>query len=178
MIIGFVNRADYKRIKQIYFEAFPKHERVPFFMLKKAVKKGKAEILTASEMKNILAFAYVILYHDLVYVFYFAVIEELRDKGIGSVLLKYLLEHYEGKRIFLAVEQLNETAADNKIRVRRKSFYIRNGFKELEYKIQEKGTIFDVLATRKDVSILEYKNMFYFFGGKTFDMFMKIIFLV
>lgn len=36
-------------VKNIYLEAFPKAERKPFFLLKRAVRKEKSEICVASE---------------------------------------------------------------------------------------------------------------------------------
>lgn len=82
---------------------------------------------------------------------------------------------YKGKRIFLAVEQPNDKVADNELRIKRKAFYLRNGFYEHKYKLQEKNVIFDVLAVGGEISKVEYKNMFYFWGGKAFDLFMKIV---
>ena len=174
MTIEFANKTNYNSIKQLYCEAFPRHERMPFFMLKKAVKKGKSEILIAKERGELIAFAYVILKKDMVYLFYFAVFQALRNKGIGSVLLKYLIEHYHGKRIFLAVEQPNEAVSDNEVRIKRKAFYLKNGFCDHRYKLKVKNVIFDVLSFGGEVTKEEYKNIFYYWGGKAFNMFMKI----
>ena len=158
MTIEFANKTNYKAIKQLYLDAFPNHERMPFFMLKNAVKKRKAEILIAKESGKVVAFAYLVLYRDMVYLFYFSVLSELRNKGIGSILIKYLIEHYQNKRIFLAVEQPNENVADNEQRVKRKAFYLKNGFSNHKYKLQEKNEIFDVMAIGGEISIEEYKN--------------------
>ena len=38
-------KTDWKRVKDIYCEAFPKCERKPFFMLKHSVKTGKVQML-------------------------------------------------------------------------------------------------------------------------------------
>ena len=174
MTIEFANKTNYKAIKQLYLDAFPNHERMPFFMLKNAVKKRKAEILIAKESGKVVAFAYLVLYRDMVYLFYFSVLSELRNKGIGSILIKYLIEHYQNKRIFLAVEQPNENVADNEQRVKRKAFYLKNGFSNHKYKLQEKNEIFDVMAIGGEISIEEYKNMFRFWGGRALNIFMKI----
>lgn len=174
MTIEFANRTNYKAIKHLYLDAFPNHERMPFFMLKSAVKKGKAEILIAKERGEVIAFAYLVLYRDMVYLFYFAVLSELRNKGIGSILVKYLIDHYQNKRIFLAVEQPNEKVADNELRIKRKAFYLKNGFSNHKYKLQEKNVIFDVMAVGGEISIEEYKKMFRFWGGRAFNIFMKI----
>lgn len=174
MTIEFASKANYKSIKQLYVNAFPKHERMPFFMLKKGVKKGKAEIIIAKENGKVISFAYLVLYQNMVYLFYFAVIPELRNKGIGSLLLKYIKEHYQGKCIFFAVEQPNEKAVDNELRVKRKAFYLKNGFVEQRCKLKEGNVLFDVMGLGTAISKEEYKNMFYFWGGKAFNLFMKI----
>lgn len=45
MEILSANQKQWKEIKQIYFEAFPKSERKPFFIIKSSVKKEKRRCL-------------------------------------------------------------------------------------------------------------------------------------
>lgn len=175
MTIELASKTDYKSIKRLYIDAFPKHERLPFFMLKRGIKKGKAEIITSKDDGKVTSFAYLILYQNMVYLFYFAVLPTLRNKGIGSLVIKYIKEHYIDKRIFFAIEQPDEQAADNELRIKRKSFYAKNGFHEQVCKLKEGNILFDVMGLGGNVSKQEYMGMFDFWGGKVFNLFMKIV---
>ena len=44
-----INAEQWKQVKEIYMEVFPKAERKPFFVLRHSVKSKKAQILTATE---------------------------------------------------------------------------------------------------------------------------------
>ena len=50
----------WKDVKSIYLEAFPKSERKPFFTVRHSVKKGKVKLFTASENNALLGFVMVI----------------------------------------------------------------------------------------------------------------------
>ena len=41
-----VQKEQWKEVKEIYLEAFPKRERKPFFSLRRSVKRGKVQLLS------------------------------------------------------------------------------------------------------------------------------------
>lgn len=47
-----IEASQWKEVKSIYMEAFPKRERKPFFVLKHSVKRGKARVFTASDERT------------------------------------------------------------------------------------------------------------------------------
>ena len=51
-----INAEQWKQVKEIYMEAFPKVERKPFFVLRHSVKSKKAQILTATEDGTLMGF--------------------------------------------------------------------------------------------------------------------------
>lgn len=53
-----INAEQWKQVKEIYMEAFPKAERKPFFVLRHSVKSKKAQILTATEDGTLMGFAW------------------------------------------------------------------------------------------------------------------------
>ena len=57
-----INAEQWKQVKEIYMEAFPKAERKPFFVLRHSVKSKKAQILTATEDGTLMGFVMVIPY--------------------------------------------------------------------------------------------------------------------
>lgn len=54
----------WKEIKTIYMEAFPKRERKPYFALRHSVKTKKAVVMAATEGEQVLGFIVLIPYKD------------------------------------------------------------------------------------------------------------------
>ena len=132
-----ITKDDRKTVKKLYLTAFPKCERPPFFMLNSGVKKGAGDFLVAKDGEVFIGFAYTVIYKDMAYLFYFAIDKEQRGKGYGSAVLGRLKEIYSGKRFFLAREMLDENAENYGERVKRREFYLKNGFADLSVKIKE-----------------------------------------
>ena len=56
----------WKEIKTIYMEAFPKCERKPFFLLRQSIKRKKAVLAVAAEGNQLLGFTVFVVYKDMV----------------------------------------------------------------------------------------------------------------
>lgn len=149
---------DYREISRLYRTAFPADERAPMWLL--TMKSGKENI----DFWGIYAdgewvgLAYVISEGSASYLFYLAMSEDRRGKGLGSRAMQSLLIHYEGQRIFLALEQLDESADNFEERQRRRKFYMRNGLKPLPLTIREATVTYDVMGTGS-VKPEEYESM-------------------
>lgn len=89
---------------------------------------------------------------------YLAVEPSLRNKNYGSIILRKLKEKY--KLLFLSVD----VPVDN-ISVRRKNFYLRNGFYDTNKFYEDTGINYEVLCTSnkyeitKDNMSMRYTNM-------------------
>lgn len=123
-----VKDQQWKAIKEIYYEAFPKQERKPFFTLRDSVRSGKAQLFTAVENDTLLGFVVVIPYQNMVMVDYLAVSQKVRSKGTGSYLMNQICQQFPGKKIVLLIERLDETAKNREQRIARRRFYQKNGF--------------------------------------------------
>lgn len=95
-----VKDQQWKAIKEIYYEAFPKQERKPFFTLRHSVRSGKAQLFTAVENDTLLGFVVVIPYQNMVMVDYLAVSQKVRSKGTGSYLMNQICQQFPGKKSF------------------------------------------------------------------------------
>ena len=101
MEIKKIEKSQWKEIKKIYKEAFPKNERKPFASIKRSVKRGKSEILIALENNIVAGFIMLTEYKDIVMIEYFAVSAEGRGKGVGSLMLNEIHARHKGKRTSL-----------------------------------------------------------------------------
>ncbi len=165
MILATADRNDHSRIKGLYKSAFPAEERIPFFLLKRKARQGRAAMLAAKEENCFVGFIYLVDYRDLVYLFFFAVDPSMRGSGNGGEILRLLRERYPDKRIFLAREQLNPEADNYELRCRRREFYLRNGFTDLPCRIQEAGVVYDAMGIGGNISAREYEELITSWSG-------------
>ncbi len=152
--------------KALYSRAFPDDERAPFLMLLLKSRRKSVDFWSVSCEGQWAGFIYVVNSADLSYVFYLAVTEEQRGKGIGSGILKSVQQLYKGRRLFLAIEQIDEDSENYQERVNRKNFYLRCGFKELHRKLREGVVTYDILGIGGDVTAKEYKKLMTDYAGK------------
>ncbi len=161
-----ITKEYYKTVKSLYLSAFPREERPPFYILKSREKNGKGDFYIAKDGEGFVGFAYVIPYLDTAYLYYFAVEENFRGKGYGSAVLTELKRIYDGKRLYLARESLDESADNCQQRVKRREFYLKNGFVDLPIKIKEASVTFDVMGIGGIIKKEEYDAMMTAFCGR------------
>lgn len=170
MEIKKIEKSQWKEIKKIYKEAFPKNERKPFASIKRSVKRGKSEILIALENNIVAGFIMLTEYKDIVMIEYFAVSPEGRGKGVGSLMLDEIHALYKGNRTVLLIERLIQEADNYSQRVARKSFYIRNGFEEANLFIKDFGGGMEVLCRGGNISGEEMIEVQKYALGRLFFM--------
>ena len=95
--------------------------------------------------------------HIKPYVFYFAISQSERGQGYGSYILQTVKEFYKNQRLCLAIEEIDETAANYQQWVKRKEFYEKNGFTDLHCKLR-KGKSFKKLCLLKLFSSTAFFN--------------------
>ena len=123
-------------VKRIYFESFPKSERMPFPLMVAMSKLWNTDFLGFYEEDTLCGFIYLAHNRKIVFVMFFAVDAALRSKGFGSAILQEIQKKYPTKKIIISIEPCDETAPDIEIRKKRKAFYLRNGYKETGYMIK------------------------------------------
>lgn len=156
MEITFANGSQWTEMKEIYLESFPKRERKPFFALRYSIKKKKAMVMTATENKQLLGFAVLIPYQDMVMVDYLAVSSKIRSQGAGSCILKTICQHFADKKIVLLIERLDDAADNQKQRIARRKFYLKNGFTSSAIFITGASGEMEILNYGGSVSKTEY----------------------
>ena len=159
------NSPDFRSIKQLYMRAFPDEERAPFLMLVLKAKKKGVDFWSISCDGKWAGLLYIVNHRDLSYIFYLAVSEECRGRGIGSAVLRSARKIYKGRRLFLAIELLDENFDNYQQRVSRKDFYLRCGFSELHRKLREGDVIYEILGVGGDVKAADYEALMKSYAG-------------
>lgn len=148
-----------KKLKDLYLTAFPAEERAPWWLLKRRAAQGRAEMLAAMDGDEFAGMAYLVTLDDMAYLFYLAVEENRRGQGTGSQILTALKEQYHGKRLFLAREQLDQSAGNYAQRESRHRFYLANGLTDWDRLIKEGPVTYDVMGIGNVVDPPEYKAL-------------------
>ena len=157
---------DYKSVKKLFFEAFPIHERYPLFYLIWKSKSENIKFYCMYDGELWIGFNYLLFYKDLIFVQYIAIDSNIRSKGYGGKVIEKIKEIYPEYRIALGIEQLNKEAKNNELRIRRKNFYLKNGFIDSGYYVKQKPVPFELLFYGKYIEIEEVLETIKVMTGK------------
>lgn len=163
-----------KQARSLYQQAFPADERAPFWLLSRKAHRSNVDWWSIYDGDTWTGFFYVLHAGDLSYLFYFAVSPQHRGKGYGTQALCELKKRYAGRRIFLAIEQLDPAAENYAQRVNRKHFYERNGFSDLHKKLREGNVVYSLLGIGDAVQKEEYKTLIRNWGGALLTRLVKM----
>ena len=137
------NRKIKKDIKELYLSAFPKEERPPAWIFFKNALRDNQNLYGYYENGEFIGFSQLTLYKDICYLFFLAVSQNKRHQGYGSKILNLIKEENKDKVILLCYEEVDDKYIDNELRIKRKHFYTKNGFRYNELKTNEFGVIFE-----------------------------------
>lgn len=95
----------------------------------------------------------------LLYLFYLAVNPALRSKGLGRHLLSWLKEEYPDRAVVANIEPTGFDADNEEQRVRRLSFYERNGFRRLPWRLDDDSGLYDIISSGSSFDKEEYMRL-------------------
>lgn len=158
---------NFKEIKKLYKHAFPRSERVPFFLIKRFSKRRDISLTAFYDGGTFCGFSYSVESDTLFLVLYLAVSKEVRGQGYGGKILSYLKETHTDKTVVLHIEPLDESAPNIEERKSRLNFYLKNGFVNTGYFVEEVGGRFLILSQKPEVDYREYSQIFHRLSGGT-----------
>ena len=118
---------DLVKVEKLYQTSFPDDERMPFGHL---LLDSRREIEGIYEDGVFCGFISLFTFKFMTYIAFFAVEMRRRGNGIGSVVLELVHEAKPDNILFLDIEAIEPTDNESSLRVRRKRFYLNNGFRE------------------------------------------------
>lgn len=159
MALKYIKNEEYKnKIEKLYLESFPEEERFPFWILEECSKEDNSDLLAILDNDRFIGMCYLVNCNNAYYLMYLAVEPELRSQNYGSRILADLKEKY--KTLFLSVDEPIDD-----ISIRRKNFYLRNGFYDTNKYYEDTGVNYEVLCTNSEYEItndnmkMRYTNM-------------------
>lgn len=140
-------------------EAFPDNERMSMDEIFEFANATNTDFLGIYD-ENIPVGYIVLLKNDKCgYVFFYAIGKEYRSQGYGGAALKKLFEVYSDLQIVLDFEHIDENAENYSQRVKRKRFYLRNGFKETGRYTFLRGEKFEVVCNSEELDADSFKDI-------------------
>lgn len=121
---------DRKYFEQINEEAFPLSERMSFDEIFNFAANTDTDVIGIYDKVNPIGFAVLLKNAKCGYVYFVAIDHRMRSKGYGSAAIQKLMKVYPKLQLVLDFEIIDEKVENNEQRVRRKNFYLRNGFHE------------------------------------------------
>ena len=155
-----VGRRQMHRIKTLYKSAFPVQEQKPFFIIEKMYKLGKTDIWYFEQNGEFIGLATTINGKEEVLIDYFAVADEHRGKGYGTLMIKMLRGYYLPRGIFLEIEIPYEDSENREERVRRKNFYLNAGLKEMGTSVRLFDVDMELLGTGCALDFDKYRKFY------------------
>lgn len=145
---------DRRYFEAVNEEAFPPSERMSFDSAFELALKADADVLGIYDGKKPVGFVILLKNSECAYLYYLAIDQTVRTKGYGGAALHKLAEDYSDLQLILDFEEIDEAAPNYAQRIRRKRFYLRNGFCETGCYTKLSENRFEVVcnggALRKD----------------------------
>lgn len=146
-------------IKKINKEAFPDCERVSineFFIME---QKSNAEFLVIYDKETPVGFILTVKNEECAYLFFLAINKNKRSNGYGGKALKALAERYANLQIILDFEEIDQTADNFLQRIKRKDFYLKNGFHETGRYTLMNSVRFEVVCNKAPLNEAAFKRL-------------------
>lgn len=144
-IVKVVRSKDKKRIKELYQSSFPKEERMPFILMLFMSCLWNTEFLAFYDEDKLCGIIYLAVLRKQTFIMFFAVDEKLRSHGYGSSILDEVQKLYPKHKLIVSIEPCFEHADNIEQKLRRKSFYLRNGYVETGYFMKLAGQVQEIL---------------------------------
>ena len=119
-----------EQIRQLYELSFPEEEQIPWDDLMRLIGEMHLDFTAYYEGEDFIGFTIIYPRPSFNWYWYFAVREELRNKGYGQEILSMVKERYKGQTSVFDMESPRQECDNIEQRKRRHAFYLRNGFRD------------------------------------------------
>ncbi|KXT78920.1 hypothetical protein STRDD13_00350 [Streptococcus sp. DD13] len=143
----------------MYLRSFPAHERLPYFPLVVNSWRKIANFYAYYNHEEFVGFAYVLSTTEAYFILFLAVNDLVHSKGYGSKILQDLRQDAGKRPIMLAIEPMNEEAANRTQRKKRLAFYERNGFELTQHFYYEGSERYQIMLTNPNSPLSLFENM-------------------
>lgn len=140
-------------------EAFPPEEYLAPSELVKMARADDFDFLALLDGDAFVGFMVVKTYENLAYLFFLAIDAGSRGKGYGSRAIETLKEEYPDKTHTVDFEMPDDAAPNREQREKRRSFYLRNGYRETGLFLSYLGVDYEVFCMGERFDADAFKAM-------------------
>ena len=149
-----------QKIENLYNTSFPKEEKKPFTLIVEKQKRKKVDILSIEYKKNFCGLMILALNKDNILLDYFAIDTLFQSQGLGSKAIKLLYKKYENKNIIVEIESTKINSNNLIQREKRKKFYLKNNFKNLNFNVNLFNVEMEMLSNNTNITYKEYIEIY------------------
>lgn len=146
-------------VETLTHEAFPPHERVPAEQFLRLAGKGLLDFWALRHQGKFAGYMSILPYRNMAYLSFLAIEAGRRGRGLGSAALQALREHYPGHLQIVDLEPLDESADNHVQRARRRSFYLKNGYRPTGWFLSYDAGTFEILCAGGDFDIAPFQEL-------------------
>ena len=152
---------DLEKVEILAKEAFPPEEYLsPANLIAMANKDNNLKFLALYHETDFAGFMVVKTYKTMAYLFFLAICPDFRGFGLGSLAVKTLKQLYPDYCQVVDFEQVDDRADNYRQRVKRKQFYLRNGYRETGLFVKYLDVTYEVMSMGIPFNLTDFKEMF------------------
>lgn len=150
---------DRRYFEQINEEAFPISERMTFDEIFDLASDTNTDVLGIYCNEKPIGFTVILKNTECGYIYFLAIDHRMRSKGCGGAAIQKMMKLYSELQLVLDFEIIDEKSENNEQRIRRKSFYLRNGFHETGKYTMLRGELFEVVCSGGELNKTALKDL-------------------
>ena len=147
------------RVQALSVEAFPPHERVPAEEFLRLAREGMLDFWALRHHGEFTGYMSVLPYKNMAYLSFLAIESCRRGRGLGSAALRALHKHYSGHLHVVDLEPLDTSAANSEQRIRRRAFYLKNGYRPTGWFLSYAAGTFEILCAGGEFDISSFREL-------------------
>lgn len=140
------NMADYEKIEKLAKEAFPPAEYIAPSVMIQAAKSPDFDFFALYDEERFAGYMAVKRYQNMTYLFFLAIAAGSRSHGYGSRAIETLRALYPNTQQVVDLEMLDKNADNAEQREKRRSFYLRSGYKPTGHFLSYFGVDYEILC--------------------------------
>ena len=145
-------------IHRLYDASFPDDERIPWKRIFAMLGETR-RMYAYYDGEVFVGLSYTFIHRNIAYLGYLAVEEDLRNRGYGSAILKCILKELSEYKVVIDIETVTEEADNYEERLKRKNFYLHNGFTSTGVGYFFYHVDYELLSANGKVSAEEYRDL-------------------
>ncbi len=149
----------WQQINFLAKEAFPPEEYLAPDKLVEMSRADNFDFLALTDDNTFIGFMVVQTHKELAYLFFLAIDPSCRSKGYGSRAIETLRQLYPDKKQIVDFEMQDKAAPNNGQRIKRRQFYLENGYRETGLFLSYLGVDYEVFCMGNDFEPQEFRDM-------------------